>query len=179
MSKSSNIWLVFLSQLSRQVWALCRLRGNPADLPHSIALLILAAAFNIMLALLDLMQRDNTLQLLMQSNIALIAQMTAIALVLASVKKIDRFVKTATALFTTGIILSLFHLGLINLAKVLPPQGMSIILVGTVALLVWSLLITSHILRCAMEIAFAFSLFIAIGLVILSNIVVNLTTGIT
>ena len=177
MSKLNNSWGAFSKHFIRIVWDLCRLKSSPENLPYSIIVLLMALGANVGIALINLLRRPNTLQLLAQSCIALLVQMLVLALLLLGFKKLNRFIQMATALFSTGFIISLLHLTLVGLFIAMPFINMVFFGYATIILLVWSMLITAHILRCTLTVPFFVALLLSTGLVLLSNLILALMAG--
>ncbi len=148
------------SSLSRIVFDLCRLRGNPQDFPYSPSLLALLVGAGTALDTLVgglLGEADTTLARSLLSTVIVLA-LCWVALAIRGLR--NRYVQTACALLTCSFALSLLQLPIALLAGP-PPTAVADMsamqaMFGwiTLALLLWQVSVNAHIMRHAIDASF-------------------------
>ncbi|MCF7985480.1 MAG: hypothetical protein K9L70_13840 [Thiohalocapsa sp.] len=155
---------------------LCMLRRNPQDLPASNALfgLVLAAGL-IGGLLLAVAAGASPLVGLGQTALDFLLMFAALHLALKLMSKPERFLQTATALVGADTLIGLVALTPISFVGPSPQESPELLLVGLVflALVVWSVVVTGHILRHAFGLTLGQGAAIAIAFDVLSFVVVG------
>jgi len=148
---------------------LCQLRRGPENMPYSPALLGLLIAASVILDLMTGALTDDASNMLARSllSTALVLGLCWIALAVRRLS--SRYVQTATAVIACSIAFSLLILPIVWLASPLPatPEQLTPLqmLASWVALaiLVWSLVVTAHILKHALEAPFLLGFALALA----------------
>jgi len=155
--------------LPSRVFDLCLLRGGPQDLPYSprllVALIVASTAVDAFAGHL-IGDVDGALARSLLSTLVVLG-LCRLALTVRSLQ--NRFVQTAIALVACGIAFSLVQLPFVLMAGPVPAPGTALtgaqILAGwaTLALLVWQLAVSAHVMRHAIESSFglAFALVVS------------------
>jgi len=158
-----------MHQLIRSFWAICLLRAAPQDIPASPAL--------AMAALGAYLGSGTTLMLADSAPLTALAQVALDAAVLAVVTTVLlnlrrhplRLTQTYTALVGSGTLLNLIALpitlGLLSARGAGGEGGLFVML--WLVLLVWSLVVTGHIYRHALDIPLPAGIIIAMGYLML------------
>jgi hypothetical protein len=160
----------FRDRLGRRVLALCRLRGDPQDLPYSPALL---AAMLVVATTIDTLAgdihgdaRDGLVRSLLSTVV--VFGLCGIALALRGLG--NRYVQTATALAGSGIVVALAQLPILLLVVPIAVPSASggadtaidplqaLLRWALLATLAWQILVYAHIMRLAMDSRFGFAL---------------------
>jgi hypothetical protein len=159
---------------------LCVLRRKPQDLPASPVLLglVLAAGLGGGL-LLATSAGAPLLQGLGQTALDYLLMLAALHLGLRLLDKKPRFMQSATALVGAETLIGLVALLPVALAGPSPEQSPQLILAGLLflALVVWSVLVTGHILRHAFDLTLAQGIAVAIAFDVVSFLLVGAATG--
>jgi hypothetical protein len=151
---------VSLARLCRVVIDLCRLRGNPHDIPYApnlLALLVGAGTALDMLVAGLLDETDFTLARSLLST-AIVLALCWVALAIRGLR--NRYVQTASALLACSFALSLLQLPIALLAG--PPPATVVDMSAaqaifgwiTLALLLWQVGVNAHIMRHAIDASF-------------------------
>lgn len=150
-----------MEKILAQYWAICLLKGGPQDLPASK---FLAIATSIVYTVLSVIFNLDRLAFptAFAAGVVDFALMAGLSYLLLWVRLLsDRWLQTITALVGSGIILTLFALGieygLLAMAPESPdptmPASAGSLLFGLLGLaqIVWSAVIITHILRHALS----------------------------
>ncbi len=162
-----------MNALLNQFWMICLLRSGPQDLPAAYPLLKLALFAYGLSGLVFLLGGVGDLGLsqavlLVAVDIALLAGLTY--LILHTVDHLPRFTQTLTALVGTGALLQFIALPLgmwFVRAQAAGASGQFPALLWLL-LMIWSLIITGHILRHALSVSFGIGILCALGYVFIS-----------
>jgi hypothetical protein len=160
-----------LRVLARAYLDICLLRRRPQDLPCSTALMILTlsayALVSLTMAAIDLATEQALLVALADTALLCLGA----ALVLYLVRKPARTIQTVTALAGTGTVLGLIALPIVRwLTASHASQGdASVPALLWLGLFFWSLAVTGHVLRHALDIRFAAGLLMA-AIFMLANV---------
>jgi len=153
-----------LKALTNYFFDLCLLRAKPQDLPASSLLLSLTFILNVLAGLLLIGDVRSNLV------IALFESISGAVLLLGSLWGLlllrgmhARFTQSATALMGSGLLLSLVALPLLVLAsssdgETLPDLAGALLLL----LVIWSMIVLSHIMRHTFAISFSLALSLSI-----------------
>jgi hypothetical protein len=155
--------------LVARVLDLCRLRGDPQDLPYSpallVRLLVVATALDGLAGSILGEAGDGLLHSLL-ANVVVFG-LCGVALAIRGLG--NRYVQTAIALAGSGIVVSLAQLPIIALIVpiVAPAPGAAAVAIDPaqallrwawLATLAWQVLVYAHIMRLAMDSRFGFAL---------------------
>lgn len=146
---------------------LVQLRRDPADMPYSVVLLGVLIAAGVAIDVASGLLVENSSDVLARTLLStvLVLALCWIALKLRGLS--NRYVQTASALAACGIAFSLLILPVVWMLGPLPTPPAQLaphqVLLGWVmlAVLLWSLAVTAHILRHALDASFAFGLALA------------------
>ncbi len=155
---------------------LCALRRAPQDLPTSSALLGLVLVAGLISSwLLALASQAPPWLGLVQGGLDFALMLGVLLLALKAVGTPMRFTQTATALVGAKTWIGLIALLPLRLAVSADETSTQLLIAGILflALVVWSVVVTAHILRHAFEIPFIQCVFIAITYDILSFILIS------
>lgn len=155
------------------------LRRNPQDLPASTVLfaLVLAAGLGGGL-LLAVTAGAAPLVGLGQTALDYLLMFAALQLALKLVDKRERFLQTATALVGADTLIGLVALLPVSFVGPNPQESPQLLLAGLMflALVVWSVVVTGHILRNAFGLTLGQGAAIAIAFDVLSFLIVGSVT---
>lgn len=142
-----------MKAIVRTCWEICLLRQGPQVFPRSWLLFaVMLAAYLVMDAILFVAQGTRGFAILCQTlfDTALLAAF--LALVLGLWQKLERFNQTAVALFGTGTLIMIAAVP-VSLAAILPHlasmQYVAEVLIY--GILAWSILVTAHVIRHALD----------------------------
>lgn len=155
---------------------LCLLRRAPQDLPASSVLLAMVIVVGMIGSMLLAMSAgEKALIGLMQGTLDAALTMGALHAILSVVDKRARFLQTATALIGADTLIGLIALLPLSLAVMADETNGTIALAGLLflALVVWGILASAHILRHALEIRLMQGVFLAIAYDILSFLIIS------
>lgn len=158
---------------------LCLLRRAPQDLPAAPLLLTLAAlAGMIGSLLLALSAGQRPLVGLLQGGMDIVLLLALLSAVLRMADKPARLLQTATALIGVDTLIGLIALLPLTLAMGAGDQSARLALAGLLflALVVWGVVASAHILRHALEIPLIQGVFIALAYDVLSFLVIGTMT---
>jgi len=156
---------------------LCRLKAGPADMPAS-AMLLKATLLAYLFLGMVISHVDNDWHVSIISSLAdTLFMIVAIGLVLHFKGLSARYQQTLIALAGAGIILDLIGLPLIFWLNQIDEleQGSSVALLLMIALMFWSLMVTAHIFRQALDIKSGSAAMITILYTAMSLVVLGLT----
>lgn len=159
---------------------LCLLRRTPQQLPASDALFVLMLAADLVAGLLvGIVAGQHWWASLTQGTAELALMLLILWLALSLIKHPGRFLQAATALLGTGALIGV--LALVPLA--MNPSGTltsDLAALGAVlflALVIWSLIITGHILRHTFEITLGQGTAIAVAFEVFSVAMISALLG--
>lgn len=164
-----------MSRLLQIFIDICLFRGRPQDLPASRFLLAASIVVSLVIGFFPL------LNYLKGFYPALLASLMDTALILLFLRgglyfleKEPRFLQTATAIFGTGAVISVPFLCVELMIYSAPGEftkavGNALLL----PLLVWSIAVTGHILRHALDIRFAGGIVVALIYIFLITLLMN------
>ena len=136
------------------VWDIALLRGEPRDLPASLRLLLLCAAVSFGLELLALRLAHHPESALDHSLLDLGLTTVVFSALLLLFRRGHRLPQTLIALFAVDTLLMLPILALIAISY-MPFGGEELDFFLTacqIAVLMWSILVTGHIVRAALDV---------------------------
>lgn len=135
---------------------ICLLRKGPQDIPHSKNILRLTILGYAAVSYLIIQISADNLSALLQAATEIIITLSFAALLLSMVNKPYRFVQTASSLLGTDALISAFAMPII---ATLSLDSNNILAFFTMfALMIWHWVITTHIIRQAIDKAFSFAL---------------------
>ncbi|PKM11365.1 MAG: hypothetical protein CVV13_09580 [Gammaproteobacteria bacterium HGW-Gammaproteobacteria-3] len=146
-------------ELIKLFFDICLLKKSPQDIPSSYALLYSLIAVYALISFLLLYITADWFDSLLQvaAEITLMLVFAKIALFL--VRKRERYVQTASALFGTDALISFFALP--GLTSMMAGRMTLLAFFVILALMMWHWLVTGHIIRHALAQSLPFSLGIA------------------
>ncbi len=164
-----------MQQLLKVFVAICLLRAGPQHLPASRFLLGLALVAHVLLGLAFALFTLPLAQALLAAVIGTALLLGVVQALLLVHRKSQRLQQTATALAGSEFILGLlalpptlwFHAVQDNSARIVPS-------LLSLLLIVWSVVVTVHILRHALEVSQGIALLFALGYTILAYSVMGL-----
>lgn len=162
-----------MTQLLRSLFDIALLRKDPSVLPASIVLLVLAgAAFAVSSAALSWLLHGND-RLAARTALDLAFTLVPFWLLLAMTRRGNRFRQTMTAVFGATALVTPFVIGVMLFQQLVSANEAArlLVLVGSVAVIVWYTLIVGHILKSALEIGFVTSIAIALTWLLASDTV--------
>ncbi len=135
---------------------ICFLRAGPQDLPSSSWLMKLSLLIYFAVATLSQLIEYS----LPISLAAAVAELFLLLLIVGLLLRVrgfsSRFKQTITAMAGSGVLISLVALPLVHLAAGISPENMNLVDSAIMTLimfvLLWSLMVTAHIFRNALEI---------------------------
>ncbi|MCK5356705.1 MAG: hypothetical protein KAJ63_16425 [Methyloprofundus sp.] len=134
---------------------ICLFKKGPQDIPYSALLFRLSiigfAIFNYLLMQLSV----DGLQALLQLGVELVIVIGFSGLVLSMSHKLSRFLQTACALIGTDALLSFFAMPV--LATISLDNNNVLAFFVMLGLIVWNWLVTTHIIRHAINKSFSFA----------------------
>ena len=159
-----------MKELIRAFLDIARWRKGPEDLPASGFLLTVTLGGYILASIVTvLFYARGVADLLAQVTLDIALMFGFFGLLLVFYKKTQRFEQTMTALLGTGIVLTVIALPLIAWLRVESAETTTSIPALLMFLVVlWSISITGHIMRRALEIPFAGGVLMAVGYFLLS-----------
>lgn len=155
---------------------LCLLRRVPQDLPASTVLFGLVLVAGVLGSLLLALSAGETLGIgLLQAVLDLGFMLVLLVAMLRLLDKSARFLQTATALVGADTLIGLLALLPLTLASGADEQSARLVLAGFLflALVVWSVLASGHILRHAFDLRLVQGVLLAVGYDVLAFIVVG------
>jgi hypothetical protein len=156
---------------------ICFLKAGPQDLPNSTWLMKFSLVVYFALAVISQLLEYSLSMSLVAAIAELILMMLIVAILLQLRGYSERFNQTVTAMAGTGTIISLIALPLVNLASGISPDQMTftdnVIMVLIMTVLLWSLMVTAHIFRNALEIKAG----LAVALTVVYTIALMLVVG--
>lgn len=134
---------------------ICLFKKGPQDIPHSTLLFRLTiigfAVINYLLIQLSV----DSFQALLQLSVEIFIIISFTGLVLSMTNKLKRFLQTACALTGTDAIISLFAMPII--ATLSLDSNNILAFFAMLALMIWNWLVTTHIIRQAINKPFSFA----------------------
>lgn len=163
--------------LLQRFFQICLFKAGPADLPASLWLLKLIGLVYFAVGVL-VSHVDHPWQASLVASLAdtlLLLVVCWLAVYLKGVR--SRFIQTATAMAGTGAIMGLVGLPVFMLFREVESSGQltSLVLLLVLVLMFWSLFITAHIFRMALEIRPGSAAILTVAYIILSLFVVGLS----
>ena len=156
-------------------WGICLLRKGPQDLPASRHLLVMVILLGILIDLVNLSVALPEVQLPAMLGMSLsysLVLITTLSVLLYLLGYAARILQTLTALFATGVVISLCSLPfIIVIGTIERPSMFSLIIL---ALQIWSLVVASHILSKALNVHMLMAGVLAFGYYMLGFKVVDL-----
>jgi hypothetical protein len=155
---------------------LCLLRRAPQDLPASQLLFTLVAGLGLLGSLLLARTAGEPPAVgLLQGLLDLGFMLALLHTALRLLDKSARFLQTATALIGADTLIGFLALFPLTLAASADEQSGLLVLAGLLflALVVWSVLVSAHILRHAFEVGLMAGVFVAIAYDVLAFVVVG------
>ena len=160
-----------MSRLFRYWLDLCLLRAAPQDGPGSVFSLGFAMTCYAMVSILVMTAGYGMLAGAGLAILELAMLVAFIAVLLYLLNKAARIIQTLAAMAGAGSLLGLVAFPLILLQGTVPDEGGQPPLLSLVwvALLLWNLVVSAHILRHALSSSFAIGLAVSIGYLIVST----------
>lgn len=163
--------------LLQRFFQICLYKAGPADLPASLWLLKLVCLLYFGVGTL-VSHVDHPWQASLAASLADTFLLLIVCWILLYLRGLhSRFIQTATAMAGTGAILGLFGIPIFMLFREVESSGQltSLVLLLVLVLMFWSLFITAHIFRMALEIRPGFAAILTVAYTILSLFVVGLS----
>jgi hypothetical protein len=155
---------------------LCLLRRNPQDLPASASLLAAVLLVGLLGGmLLSLAAGAPVFVGVAQTALDFLLMLGVLHLALKALDKRARYLQTATALVGADTLIGLVALLPVGLAGPSLEESPQLLLAGLLflGLVVWSVVVTGHILRHAFDIKLAQGVAIAVAFDVLSFVIVG------
>jgi hypothetical protein len=154
-----------LKQIILPFWAICTLQKGPQALPVSGLLLLLTVIFSLIIDMANLyivVVDPELLTLLTMAGLYSLGLASSLSFLMWLMRYRQRILQTLSALFGTGIIISLCALPFLLMLKTTPdePSIFSIFILG---INIWSLVVTAHILRHALSVSLLMAWVLAFG----------------
>lgn len=140
----------------RLLFNICLLRKGPQDIPHSQNILRLTILGYAAVSYLILQISADSLSALLQVATEIIITISFVGLLLSMVNKPYRLVQTASTLLGTDALISAFAMPII--ATLSLDSNNILAFFAMLALMIWHWIITTHIIRHAIDKAFSFAL---------------------
>lgn len=168
--------------LLQRFFQICLFRAGPADVPASHWLFKLVCLIYFSVGVL-VSHIDHSWSVSLVASLGDTLLLLAVVWLLLYLRRLPgRFLQTATAMAGTGAMMGLLGLPVFWLYRQVEPNGQvtSLVLLLVMILMFWSLFITAHIFRNALEIRPGMAAIATIAYTILSLVVVGLTiSGVT
>lgn len=164
-----------LKQVLSPFWSICMLQKGPQDLPASGLLLAVVILLGIVLNLVNLrivVPGTELPTLVILVIVYALTFVSSLSVLMWLMHYQQRIIQTLTALFGTGIIISLCVLPFQLMVKNTPDEP-SIFSIFILALIVWSLVVTAHILRNALSSDLLIAWALTLGYLLLNVIFTN------
>lgn len=156
------------------LWQICLLRLGPQDLPYSkpqcAAVVLLSLLFNAIAVLLI----GGHFIVLLYLPLLVALYVGFVWALLAFKHQTERFVQTVTALRGTDAILSALSLPVVLLQVLVPGLPAILLQILWLILVIWTLSVTGHILKNALNVSMLMGVALAITLMLLVNSLLNL-----
>src|SRR5690554_6925690 len=163
--------------LLQRFFQICLFKANPADIPASHWLFKLVCLIYFVIGIL-VSHVDQTWTAAVAASLSDTLLLLAVCWSLLYVRGLKgRFLQTATAMAGTGAIMGVLGLPVFLLFRQVESQGQltSLVLLLVLILMFWSLFITAHIFRYALDIQPGMAAILTMAYTILSLVVVGLT----
>jgi len=134
---------------------ICLFKKGPQDVPHSPLLLRLSIISFAIISYLLIQLSVDSFQALLQLSVELIIIIGFTGLVLSVTHKRKRFLQTACAIIGTDTLLTLFAMPI--LATLSLDNSNILASFAMLALMIWNWLVTTHIIRHAINKPFSFA----------------------
>ena len=158
-----------MNALIKRFWEICLLRAAPQDLPASNFLVLAALTAYLGSGTTLLLSDINPLAALAQAALDAAALAVVTTVLLQLRRHPGRLAQTYTALVGSGTLLNLIALpitlGLLGAQEA--GGGVGLFAMLWLGLLIWSLMVTGHIYRHALDIPFPAGIVIAMGYLVL------------
>lgn len=156
---------------------ICLFKSGPADIPASHWLFKLSLIIYFIIGVIVSRVDSNWEISLFTSLIDLVVMIAFTAILLKSRGMLNRYQQTVTAMAGAGSCLGIVAIPVLVLFNSVSEQVQtsSLVMLLVIALMLWSLMITAHIFRQALEIKAGTAVMITIIYTILSLIAVGLT----
>lgn len=162
-----------MEALIKTFWNICWLRSGPQDVPASRGLFLLTLGLNILFDLGFVLTEANFFQALVVVAANTAVMLGAVYLLLLVMGYGARALQTLTAMQGTDLILGLYMLPLVALSHWLADSAQGPLGLMVLLIYLWSVVISTHILRNALSIHWLPAGLLAIGYFILSVQVLN------
>jgi hypothetical protein len=155
---------------------ICLFRAGPADIPASRWLMKLSLFVYFSIGLLAGRIDSQWLASFSSSFADTLALLVFVGIALQIKQQQSRYLQTVTALAGTGSLLTLLSMPVLYAFSLLkdPSQASSLIMLAIMALVFWSLMVTAHIFRQALDIKAGMAAVITVVYTLLSILVVGL-----
>ena len=134
---------------------ICLFKKGPQDIPHSALLFRLSIIGFVIFNYLLIQLSVDGIQALLQLGVEFIIVVGFTALVLSFSHKLKRFIQTSCALIGTDALLSFFAMPI--LATLSLDNNNILAFFAMLALIIWNWLVTTHIIRHAINQSFSFA----------------------
>ena len=138
---------------------ICLFRKGPQDIPHSQQVLRLTVLAYAVTGYLLIQVSTDTLNALLQAAVEIILITGFAGLMLSLANKISRLVQTICALLGTDALISICAMPIIATLNL--DSNNILAFFAMLALMIWHWLVTTHIIRHALDKSFSFALGIA------------------
>jgi len=155
---------------------ICLFRAGPADVPSSLGFLKIVCLIYFSVGVL-VSRVDHNWPLSLAGSIADMLLLLLVCWALLAFRGFtSRFIQTATAMAGTGSIMGVIGLPIFWLFRQVDTQGQitSLVLLLVLLLIIWSLFVTAHIFRNALEIRPGTAALVTVLYTIISLVVVGL-----
>lgn len=162
-----------MKELIKIFWDVLFLRAGPADVPYSKVLLAITVVVSFGLAMFSLFENPNFLYVSGKTLLIFGVSFAYVFLLLRMRNFQERFIQTITTLFGANILISCITIVVILFSIVtqtyLPQTVFTValqycVLISVIMLYIWTLVVTGHIFRSALEMTLGLGVFLAIGL---------------
>ena len=169
--------LTAISTISKAFLDICLLKKGPEDLPKSSVLLFLSLFMYTLIDVLLTVQSRPFEHALMVSLVDVGFLLGVTSLILRQHQKFDRWHQTMTALFGTGVILSIFIFPLVFFSGVQNQYEawlQQIIIILFLIMVVWKVAVLAHIMRHAISTSIGIATMIAVLYILMSSLLITM-----
>ena len=162
--------------LLQRFFQICLFKAGPADIPvsHWLFKLVLLIYFLVGVVV---SQIDHEFIISLVASLADTTLLIVTCWFLLSVKGLgSRFLQTVTAMAGTGSVLGVIGIPVFWLFRQVEPHGQltSLVLLMVLVVMIWSMLVTAHIFRNALDIKAGMAAIITVVYIIVSLVLVGL-----
>lgn len=162
--------------LLQRFFQICLFKAGPADIPASHWLFKLVLLIYFLVGVV-VSQIDHEFIISLVASLADTALLIATCWFLLRIRGLgSRFLQTVTAMAGTGSVLGVIGIPVFWLFRQVEPHGQltSLVLLMVLVVMIWSMLVTAHIFRNALDIKAGMAAIITVVYIIVSLVLVGL-----